>query len=490
VTVHVATKSGSAPHFVVVTLMNVDNSDTFLDQQETDTTGVATFPDVPEGHYSVVAFTFFRVLVEPEFTVTGDHTIEMSLGDATVKPQETFAHHRHIETALSVARWPAQGWAFPFSFSGPRFGFRVQAQSGAVAHGRLFSGVSATFVRGHPTESYDHLAVTSDVVRGVPDDLAYVHHRRDFTRVIDRLHANAPPGSRPALVFPADGRVDLFDPADTPVPVPGRLTLLLQAGPQEWYEQMLFPQDDGQSLEGGSLLAVNRYLDPGTTHVIDWARGPVGPGLDNGPTRFNAAVRRGDRLSLWIPLFSGAGTSMDGTLAPKDGAWSLRRGHEVLAHGHRWIFRPALALPHGDHRYVLRATSHPAHWQLSTQTSDVWSFRSRSGQRGVPIIMPRYVAPQTLSNTAQPGRTAYRLSFESMAAHTARIVRARLLLSTDDGQTWRRARLTRLSPTTFRVRYRTPRAHGRVQALSVRVVGRDAHGNRVEETAIRAYRLR
>jgi hypothetical protein len=104
--------------------------------------------------------------------------------------------------------------------------------------------------------------------------------------------------------------------------------------------------------------------------------------------------------------------------------------------------------------------------------------------------MPSYVAPQDILGNVSAGPTSYRLSFISTTPRTARIVAADVRLSTDDGHTWRPAKVVRQSPTAFRVSYVTPSAHGAARFLSVRVTGHDAAGNRVKETAIRAYRLR
>jgi len=68
--------------------------------------------------------------------------------------------------------------------------------------------------------------------------------------------------------------------------------------------------------------------------------------------------------------------------------------------------------------------------------------------------------------------------------------RASLELSTDGGKHWTTARLARISPTSFRVRYRNPSAREAHRYMSLRVVGRDARGNGVRETAVDVYRLR
>jgi hypothetical protein len=363
---------------------------------------------------------------------------------------------------------------------------RLQPTHGNVAHGWLFSGAGATFVRGSRPH-FDDIAVTQDVKRGIPSDFSMVHHRRDFTRVVDRFHANGPARSMPFTVDAADGRVDLFaDPSRDPmVAVPGRQVVLQETGRREWFDRML-------DIQGNDFLqTVQRFRGAGGRHVVPWAQGPVGPGID-GPGAFgDGAWRSGNRVTVSLPLFSGAGSTMDGILRNKDGEWSLTSSHHVYAHGHGEIFTFGTKVPARSRPYVLTAASHPSlpFWQLSTNVQDVWTFHSSSAQHHLPLLMVSYVAPQGARNDVAPGATSYRLAFASTAPHVGRIRDARVQLSSDDGQTWSDAGLTRLSPTTFRVHYRTPAAHGDVRYLSVRVTGRDSHGDRVVETAIRAYRL-
>lgn len=499
VSVHISTKSGGAAGSAVVTLMNVEDADTYFGQEDSNGSGVARFDDVPEGDYSVIAFTFSKVVMDPEFSVSADDTVELHLADATLKPQVSLAHHRHVDTAFSVARWPEQGFSFPFSFTGPHFFMRVQPAPAAVAHGSLFSGASATFVSTDASKTARGLAVTSDVVRGVPDPFVFVHHRRDFARVVDLFHANGPARMRPTFTSSADGRVDLFLSTERNVPVPGRRVTLFQAGPHDFYQQTLFPQADSASLDDlTQVTSVRRYRQPGTTHVVHWDKGPLGPGLERaglpGPAAlaFSGAARTGNHLFLALPLFEAAGSLLFGYVDSHDGSWTLRQGEHVLARGRHAISRRAIRLPRAGHRYVLTAASHPAEpsWQLSTRVTDVWSFRSASGRSSVPILMPSYVAPQSLSNSVRPGHTSYRLTFLTTARHPSRVRGAEFLFSTNDGRSWRRARLTRLSPTSFAVHYRTPRARGSARYLSLRVVAGDGHGSRVEETAMRAFRLR
>lgn len=491
VKVHVARRNGSAADFAIVTVQSTVDGESYLEQSDLDPTGVATFSDVPEGEYSVVAFSFEKVLLDRQFEVAADRTVELNLGDATVKPHVTLPDHRLLSASLNVERDPERGFGIPFGFSGSRFDVRVQPTRGNVHHGSLHTGVTATLVRGRAAEGYDDVALTADVARGVPDDLTFVHHRREFARVTDRIYGNGPAHERLLMLIPGDTHMILFGgETELMVPVPGRFHLWVLAGRAAYAQQTVFPLDDGSFDENTQIIDVRDYRTPGRLDPISFLHGPVGPGLELPPqSRFSSAVRRGDHLQLFMPLMSGAGRSMFDFVDPRDASWALHLGKHTLARGRQEIVRDVL-LPHGPRTYRLVARTHPGKaWDLSTHVSDVWTFHSRAGRRAVGLVTPRYVPPTDLAGNLGPGLTGFPLSFHS-TPHSPAITRVRVELSTNDGHTWHHAKVTRTSRLTFHVGYHNPAAHGLARAMSLRVTAYDAHGNWVKETAIRAYRLR
>lgn len=493
-TIHVARASGGPSRQTTVLIENVDDSDLFLATPSTDDSGNVTV-DVPAGHYSALAFTFTKVVVAPEFDVTADRTVPLDLGDATVKPHVALSGYRVVDTALSVGRSPDRGFSFPLTFDGPHFFMRVQPTSPHVRHGAIHTGVSATMVPSnvrHPA-SYDHLAVTGDVSRGVPDDLTFDLHRRDFARVVDRWYADGPSALRPTL-FGVSGSgftADLFTGQEYDARVPGRRVVLFQSAPDVYYQQTLFPQATPDvSADLTQLITVRRYRTPGSTPPVSWAHGPVGPGVEGPRASFFHLIRRHGTIQGYLPLFDGAGSAMISFAESRDAQWSVRRGSRLLASGGGDIGIP-VPVPARRHAYTLTAVSHPVSpgWTLSTRVRDQWDFRSRAGEHKVPTLMPSYVPPTALDGSLRPGPTSFRLSFSGFGSQSHRIATARLLLSTNDGQRWRAARIVRTSPTSFRVSYRNPGA-GAAHFMSLRVAATDSRGNAVTETAIRVYHLR
>lgn len=484
---------------VIVTLLNVQ--DGAIVQDDTNNAGRARFDDLPAGPYSVVAFDFFdHLLVAPEFDVTTDHTVVLDTGDATVKPEVILPGHRVVDSALGLTRTSDDDNAFalPFSFTGPRFRMRVQPATADVAHGALAVGVSATLAPKGSGTAPDRLAITADVMEGVPGNLTFDHHRRDFAKVVQRLYANGPSGLRQSF-FGAFGLTDgafveLFSGRDFSTRVPGRRTVLFQANRSASYQQTVLPlATPSDSDDISQLIWAGRFLRPGREQLIDFAHGPVGPGYRGHVVPGLDAIKRArGRLVGSIPLFSGSGHGPQFSHADsQNGEWSLRSEGELLARG-RGDVRLRTAVPAGERTYTLTATSQPdsPNWTLSTLVRDEWTFRSGGDHPGAPLLTPRYAPPVSLGGVMPSGPTSFRLAIHSLTETEQPIARARLQLSTDDGRTWRDARLTRLSPTSFRVAYRNPSAaHGR-RFVSIRIVAQDTRGDRVVETAMRVYRLR
>ncbi|WP_460713330.1 carboxypeptidase-like regulatory domain-containing protein [Nocardioides dilutus] len=494
VTVTVRDRKGDPVPGAVVTVSNV--ADGSIYQDVTGDQGEARF-DVPQGPYSAIGFTFRRLVMAPEFDVASDLGLALDTSAATVKPHVSLPGHRVVDSALSLTRTPDSGFGIPFSFSGPRFFMRVQPAPADVAHGALGTGVSATLApKGTGGEPYDRLAITADVAQGVPDSLTFEHRRRDFSTVVQWLYANGPPGLRQSF-FGAFGRIpngfiDMFTGHEFAVQVPGRRVVLFQAGDDSSYQQTVMPlatPADGDDLS--QLIAVGRFPRAGTVRRIDFAHGPVGPGYRGGAARAADVIRREKgRLVGNVPLFDSSGAALIGVADRQNAEWSLRSGHDLLARG-RGDARLRVPVPKGQRAYVLTATSRPdsSSWTLSTLVRDEWTFRFGGERIAAPLLSPQYAPPVSLSGAMPAGPTSFRLAFRSLTEADLPITSARMQWSTDDGRSWRDARLTRLSRTSFRVAYDNPRAGAGRRFVSFRIVASDGQGDRVVETAMRVYRL-
>ena len=267
------------------------------------------------------------------------------------------------------------------------------------------------------------------------------------------------------------------------MPVPGTLRVWMQAGPDSYAQQTVFPLARPGTLEDINQVGdLRRYPVAGNRAPLDLLHGPVGPGLELGPhARTGAGAERlGDHLHLFVPLLAGAGAPSFAFADRRDADWALHRDAAPSPGGTR--SSPATSpVPHGPRTYRLSATTHPGPaWDLSTRVSARWVFHSRAGQGAVPLLTPRYTPPTNLAGSMGPGATGFALTFHS-TPHSARVTRATVELSDDDGRSWRRLRVHPMSALTFHVGYRNPSAHGDVRYVSLRLTARDAKHSSVQE---------
>jgi hypothetical protein len=499
-TIHLSTAGGHPVYYAVGYIINLDNSRRYL--QTPDIRHGLLKIQVPEGHYGVIAWTFTGVVVEaPEISVTRDRSVSLNVGNATVRPAVSVPSFDGVETNLSVGRLPEKGFGFPLSFEfiGVPLRMRLQPASGEVQYGTFTSGISGTFVpHGEASDPVpSSLAVTGDVRRGIPSAFRFTHPKSDFAVVQQRFHANGPAGVRMSGLSAAARGVDFFSIQQYGVQVPSRRTVFLQASRSVGYDQAFYPvqtpHNDDFSLQ---ISRFSRYLEAGPAPAVAFLHGPVGPGIEArgqlaGWGRYCALCRVKNELNGGLPLFDGAGSAMFSYIGKKDGGWSLWHDGTRIRSGFNQI-TPHVALPPAWQPYTLTATSHPTSglWTLSTNVKDAWTFRSGYSHQVIPILLARYLPKIALDGSMAAGPTGFRLDFANLGKSEHPVVRASVSLSTDGGNTWRPAHLSRLDDNSFHVQYMNPAAHGPVQYMSLRVTGTDSGGRSVTETALRVYRLR
>ena len=224
---------------------------------------------------------------------------------------------------------------------------------------------------------------------------------------------------------------------------------------------------------------------------------PFGPELTRPPTSRQDgkpvpwAYREGDEISLSIPMFA---DSDPGNASQFD---STNRGSTVLSKDGKEIGRrddvPALGsfdVPRGAGRFQLVADAErpasplqsPA---LSTRTRAEWTFRAAAGSEeraALPLLDVRYDLPLDDHNTAASGRPVVGKvsAVHQPGARTSRIREVQVEVSYDEGKTWCRAKVSG-------TRLEIPAGSG--VFASLRATARDADGNSVTETIIRAYAL-
>jgi hypothetical protein len=497
-TLHVTNTQGNPVRFELAFVMNVDDSNRFLRPVRVRN-GVASVR-VPAGNYAVFAGSVLRFLVAPDFAVIKDTTLSMSLSDATTQPSEHVPGHTAVGVGFTLQRDPARGGWFAegtdYSWAAA---IRAQPVRPTLPQGDLKSFLNADMAPSPDVHKlvYPSIAYVNDYRDGVPARMSFTHPRSDFAIVPEQYYANGPRDVQYADVVAAAPGESLVGATSYAVHAPGIRPTWLQGD-----HALLWIQDFtaiAPSIHHFGRMAdvtkFSRYL-PGDAAAVRFAHGPVGPGLEATYDQKRTGprcdfCRTGDILHGDLPLFSGAGTGMQGFLwSAAMGSWSLNHAGDQLQSG-VGIIDPYLTLPQAWEGYTLHAESRPGvqNWQLSTDVRDTWWFRSGGGKTAVPLLMPSYVPHTALGGWMSPGPTGFRLDFGNIGPANAEVTHATVSLSTNGGTSWHPATVTRLDRNSFAVTYRNPAASSTGHTMSLRVVGIDQLGRKVVETAISAYRL-
>lgn len=455
---------------------------------------------VPKGNYSVMVYRSAYLAGRPEFAVKKRRTVRLDLSDATVR------HHVSVAEAAAVGTkgWPDMTIARQSEKHGKFYitgdeSARLQRMRANLRHGSLGVAVAGYFARDGRRAAD---VFTLDVEDGIPEDLTYKHDRSDFARVPLRAYADGAPrdGNRARKYIRDDlvGRSEGIPSSGgwaRGVDLPAGRTLWLQADEDVTWVRSFSVFAAGWPGERVAFK-LRRSYQPGRTEPVRLLRGPIGPGrdrhIDGDKTGTNCTMCRvGANLHGHLPILSGAGSQSRRTIAsPAMGSWELRQGGEVLQRG-RSSISPNVRLPAGQQPYRLRAVSRMGTlgWRLSPRVSTVWGFSSAKGWRVVPLLMPSYRPPTDLTGRAAAGEVRYRLHLGNLGPLDARVATASMRYSTDDGESWRRAALTRLDKNSFDVSYENPAPTKGQRYVSLQVRAKDDGGRTVKETAIRAYRL-
>jgi hypothetical protein len=316
-----------------------------------------------------------------------------------------------------------------------------------------------------------------------------------------------------------------------PLQLPGRQTLYLSGGSATTWQLFylahtsVFP---GQT--AGGQTSAPFIVQPGQHLSQNWNEYPLHvapnvnfPGTDIGFVR-SAADRVGNTLNLDVHAFSdnqlghvGYGLLIDlpSKHSPLHGSYALyQNGAKVVAgdalkitsgFGDELLAAPLKPGP-SVVKFVLNASRASAPYRLSATSKDVWTWRTkrRPGTLlpqpwacdflpGIPnrrcavepmMTLNYQVAGLSLNGEARPGRQAISLTAGHIQfARASRITRAALAVSYDGGKTWHNARVTRTSASTFRAVFTAPKG----ATITLRTTAADAARGTITETIASAY---
>ncbi|MEQ4301666.1 S8 family serine peptidase [Plantactinospora sp. B6F1] len=329
--------------------------------------------------------------------------------------------------------------------------------------------------------------------------LAAVEHRglpAGAVRRFDRTRLATVDTRYRALGEPSQGSARLFDfPRGFPGFVSG-LTVdlpmrrLSYYTPGEWFAH--FHLDGADAIQASEPVTYR----PRDWYHSEWNVPVIGPKLVPVPTGTGAdvpaALRSGNTISTVVRGYSDATAGRYGLIASAYDSGTLRlsrNGQEIGEPGR--TDRGEWQVPADTATYQLRLDSvrdSPA-WPLSTRTSATWTFRSTPTDGALPLLVVSCRVPLDESNTARAGhQEPFTISVARQPmAKPATIDRVRAWSSFDEGRTWQALTVYKAADG-WRV---TPPSGGRSgDYVSLRVSATDTDGNAVDQTTIRAYRLR
>jgi subtilisin family serine protease len=451
---------------------------------------------VPKGHYMAMALiiedTAVVMLAEPEVNVDHDLTIGMDARRAA--PVEVSLPLKDAAPALAVLSAVvgfAEGNGAFLAIADSGIGLYSGSSDPTRTSPHLTGAYAAFFTRGGgPASDSPYLAETAwhqpgRVFQGLTRRLA-----RDDLATLDVTYAGQDLGQ--ALVRFGPSWPDLRS-VDNPINL-GAFTALPSARLEyhntddalQWAREMYELDADG-FLAGNVLFGPATTLRAGTTIKETRNQAVFGPGFtDPAPSDLLWLSRKGDTMVL-VPTLANDKLNWDNQ--PADGAMRLtldRNGERLLDTVSRG---EAIDVPPGEASYRLESELTRLASPLSTKVSCVWTFRSGTTGTGgwarLPLSVVRFLP---LVDEHDTGKAAVLpLQVQRQAGSAAGAVRSLTVeVSYDDGATWREVPVVRLGQTGFAVLNHPAGA----EFISLRSESTDTSGNTVNETIIRAYRVR
>lgn len=520
----------------MVFVSNVDNSARFSDLVPFSD-GVAALT-VPEGHYwaigifkdSVKSQLEQRLVIVPQFTVTGNTTIRTAERAAT--SELTMATPRPAlpeDSIIDIVRPGAAGPVSYFEFSDSGISLWVSPTHARPSIGRLqvYSAqqlISAPARHGTP---YEYNLAYQDPAGVIPRQRFTIRAASLATVDAHYFQDSRSTGSESRYGLFPEQFSELLLSSVNPFRMPRHQIEYMTGNPAvTWYAAI--GQDYLSSL--GGQVDPARTFRAGEHLSEDWNAYPLSPepnadlGGRNLPMPIQpSAVRAGNVLRLNISPF---GDSQPGHLGPgySGGSYQLDQNGRQIAGGPigsgpgpgggQLGYSTSAQLSGKPSLITLKLTARrPARqYPLSPQVSAKWTWRSdrqpritlpkgwtcqatqiigaKPGSRRCapqPMMTLRYdVARLAPNGTVRPGRQVIRLQVGHIQlAHASAIVGLRVRISLNDGKTWRAATVTRTGATTFRAIF-SARAGSYV---TVHAAATDAAGDSISETIRRGYKI-
>jgi hypothetical protein len=499
---------------------------------------------LPAGRYFALA-TFSpasgasaRLVVKPQFTVTGNRTLAVHETSASSKVTVvTPRRAAPADTDLYLRRTGA---------SGPLVLLEALYPGGQVwvspTHVKPSVGTLRTAVNQHlesPSGArtpYEYTVSFTGPPGLIPAE-RHVLHQRDLATIHEHFYQSASTtgwwsfgGSISGTNANASDNHDWFgliEPAGPNLTLPGRLTEYAGGtgtARMEW--------GGGYSAGPGAMETgeTSRLLHPGEQLTDNWAADPLHPGADEllttlpnmfwqGGASLPTAVRTGNTLQLQLDPFDDSAPGHEtgavqaqpgpdqatGTYRISQNGRTVASGDAVAAASIGLFYAKTTLSPKASTvRFALRYARGAKNTTLPAATSTVWAWRSapKPGARlprgwtcvrfyyghracaAQPMLTLGYsVARLNQRELAPAGQQAVRLTVGHIQPATgSRITRAAVSVSLDGGRTWQAARISGRDGS-YTATFAAPAG----ATVSLRTAAADAAGGTVTETITGAY---
>jgi hypothetical protein len=520
VTVNGLNRSGQPANGDIVVLMNVDNSDTFIDSAAFDN-GSASFV-VPAGHYTAMSYIVtvtgdsanYTLVANPEFVVDQNVTVSLDARDGNRIRVRTPRRSAPVYADVNVQRDPAAGLSLVDSLSTFDRTPVYAAPTSPVKVGRLF--FYQTQRRGDRNGSLLNYLYDLDIAtRGViPKNLKSVVKESDLATVQasyasvlpDRAEQESRYGAYPWQGLIGGGVQNLTAPSS-------RTEYVMAGGRLRWFQETDLDPNGGNGRTIGTVDIFKRGEH--TTHV--WNQQPMGSGAEQQTeVPQGCPVCRTASDTLDVALFPHVDQAGDFMLADSETTEQLtlyQDGTEIGSGRSGFANFPVSPDP-ASYRLQYDVDHEASWWPTSTHVSTSWSFTSAEGGTPVPpgwtcggkgkgailddcflqdLLLVKWATGAGLDGVVPAGTTAHlRVTVAPQNGLPADpIKKLTAKVSYDAGATWHKVRATtRADRKVWRLTYDQPGLDQTDGFASLRVTAHaSTSGASVSQTIIHASPL-
>ncbi|QKW32959.1 S8 family serine peptidase [Actinomadura sp. NAK00032] len=481
------------------TVVNLDDHSLYSEWADVGLGG-ETKLRVPAGRYAVLGnvddFSDWRSALagDPEVVVDRDVTVTLD-GAAAVR---IGAGVEGVETATAMAaadmvQDAGDGlWSYSvFAFDPANAPVYVQPMEG-VTKGTFKAATQYRLTA--PGAVYD---IVHPLGNGIPADPTHTVTAAELTRMarVDQKFAafdgdTGAPMSQKRYGISAEGLLN-FEASGAVEPGTSRTDYVSAGSGMLWGDLGFVRFGEEDWVDQGAF----RELKPGERVAHRWGRQPLRPGPYSGTgvspsfcARYPTA-RTGQNMRISLVDLQARPDGFDCSMHEVKGHLELFAGDQKI--GAQDGPFGDFSVPSGPVKYRLSYENDAsAVLPVSIRTSTSWTFRSRTPRGGksanLPLLLVDYDLNLDMRNRPA-GEPAVFTVARQAGSGEAKVTGLRFWTSADDGKTWQDAEVTELGGG----RYSAPLpAPVKGQAVSLRVSAKDAGGSGIDQSIVRAYRIR